>query len=137
MTEDRTRLEVSRELAAEPVSAALLLTSATALEWWPGLRVDRREVGGTLAATVATGRTAEAVDIQALPPHRTPTAFVAGFRVTGGSYGTTDGAVTLIRRADGTHATLALEGPRADLEPAARQFLRRLAKAAETRSTAA
>lgn len=142
-----SRTEVSRDLAADPVSAALLLTTRAALEWWPGLRIvrggsvggdgdgDGADVGvgggGAVPATLSAGRSVETVGIEALPPRRTATAFVAAFRVTGGSYGTTDGAVTLVRRPDGTRATLRLAGPRDDLEPAARRFLSRLAKAAE------
>jgi hypothetical protein len=92
---DQTVVEVVRDLAADPVSAALLLTSSTALEWWPGLRLERGTgEGGAMPVTLTSGRQSELVGIEALPPQRTATAFVARFRVSGGSYGTTDGAVS-------------------------------------------
>lgn len=142
MTSDESRnvlTEVSRDVAADPISTALLLTSAEALEWWPGLRVERgaAELGLVVPAILTAGRSAESVDIEALPPRRTPTAFVASFRVTGGSYGPTEGAVTLARQPAGTRATVQLDSPRGDLEPSARRFLSRLAKAAEGRASAA
>ncbi len=129
-------VQVSRDLAADPTGAALLLTSADALRWWPGLKVDAREGGHTLAVTVASRRTLERLHIEALPPRRTPTSFVARFQVSGGSYDRTDGAVTLVRHGDGTRATLALDGPREDLAVPARRFLDGLAKAAESRAAA-
>ena len=115
-------VEVSRDVAADPAGAALLLTTSEALRWWPGLRVGPRDGEQAVAATIGSRRALERVRIEALPPRRTPTSFVARFQVSGGSYDRTDGVVTLVRHGAGTRATLALAGPRTDLVDPARRF---------------
>jgi hypothetical protein len=125
-----------QHIAADPLSTALLLTSHDALRLWPGLELGESTPSGQ-TAVIAVGRRGEDVVIAALPPRRTPTSFVAGFRVVGGSFQTTEGAVTLDYAPGGTLARIVLDGPRDDLDAPARRFLGQLARRAESRSSAA
>lgn len=145
-----TRTQVSRRIAADPTSTALLLAGPTAFELWPGVR-RVAEVSGRIVveADVLPDRTA-AASVRALPPRRTPTAYVSRFEWAGSGLPETRGELTLgyLPLEDGVVATFAelvldsasFEGSAVDpsaLELLAHGFLDNLATAAETRSRAA
>lgn len=152
----RTRTKVVRRIGADPTSTALLLAGPAALELWPGVR-RVGEVGGRalveaelVAAREQSGPVPTAASVRALPPQRTPTAFVTRFAWTGPGLPVTDGTLTLAYApgADGapaTHAALTLdsdglEASRVDaraLQAMAEGFLANLARAAESRNRAA
>lgn len=152
-TDAPTRTRVARRIGADPTSTALLLAGPAALELWPGVR-RVGEVGGRVLVEAdldpaAEGR-ATAASVRALPPRRTPTAFVTRFAWTGPGLPVTDGVLTLgyAPGSDGapsTSAELALHstgiaGSRlapGDLQAMAEGFLDNLARAAESRSRAA
>lgn len=145
-----TRTKVTRRIQADPTSTALLLAGPGALELWPGVR-RVGEVGGRAlveaALDPATPQTAATV--RALPPRRTPTAFVTRFEWAGPGLPITTGELTLAyvpgESAPSTAASLLLhshgvDGSRVDasaLTAMAEGFLDNLAGAAEQRSTAA
>lgn len=157
-----TRTRVVRRICAEPTSTALLLAGPTALELWPGVR-RVGEVGGRVLVEAALGPVGDPTDptdptnapataasVRALPPLRTPTAFVTRFAWTGPGLPVTEGTLTLAYApgADGTPSTSAvlvldstgLAGSRIDaaaLSAMAEEFLDNLARAAEERSRAA
>lgn len=148
-----TRTKVARRIGAEPTSTALLLAGPAALELWPGVR-RVGEVGGRVLVEAdldpAADGAATAASVRALPPRRTPTAFVTRFAWTGPGLPVTDGVLTLgyAPGADGAPATSAelalhstgVAGSRLDphdLRVMAEQFLANLARAAESRSRAA
>ena len=66
------RTSVSRRIAADPTSTALLLAGSTAIELWPGLR-RVAEVSGRVVVETDIRDLARAASVRALPPQRTPT----------------------------------------------------------------
>jgi hypothetical protein len=144
-----TRTKVSRRIAADPTSTALLLAGPTALELWPGLR-RVAEVSGRVVVEADIQNTARAASVWALPPQRTPTSYLTRFEWAGPGLPATTGELTLeYAPADGgeiaTTAELVLtssgfEGTDLDestLEDMARGFLANLGHAAEVRNRAA
>lgn len=138
-------ITLSRRVAAEPASLALLLAGPTAVELWPGAR----RVGDfgdrlTVAADLPGGEQSE-VQLQALPPHRTPTSFVIRFEYSGAGIPRTSGTITLTSQGNGTsrvQMVLRWEGGidrliREDTESKAASFLATLTTTAEERSSAA
>jgi hypothetical protein len=136
---------LSRRIAAEPASLALLLAGPTAIELWPGARPvgdfgDRL----TVEADLPDGGSSE-VQLQALPPRRTPTSFVIRFEYSGVGIPRTAGTITLTSQGNGSsrvQLVLRWEGGidrliREDTERKAASFLATLATAAEQRSSAA
>ena len=152
----RTRTRVVRRIGADPTSTALLLAGPAAMELWPGVR-RVGEVGGRAlveaeiaAAREESERVPTAASVRALPPQRTPTAFVTRFAWTGPGLPGTEGTLTLAYApgADGapsTHAALTLDSDgledsrvdRGTLQAMAEGFLANLARAAESRNRAA
>lgn len=150
------RTRVTRRIVADPTSTALLLAAPAAMDLWPGLR-RVAEVGGRLLVEFETalprsdgGRRPTAATVRALPPRRTPTAYVTRFGWDGPDLPGTTGQLTLAYAPTGdgtpvTHAVLTLdstglEGSRLDrlsLATLAEGFLANLAQAAESRSRAA
>jgi hypothetical protein len=136
---------LSRQVAAEPASLALLLAGPTAVELWPGAR-RIGEFGDrlTVEADLPDGEQSE-VHLQALPPRRTPTSFVIRFEYSGEGVPRTNGTITLTSQGKGSsRVELALrwEGGidrliREDTEDKAASFLTTLATTAEERSSAA
>lgn len=151
-----TRIRVARRICADPTSTALLLAGPAALELWPGVR-RIGEVGGRAlveaeldVARDEAERAPTAASVRALPPRRTPTAFVTRFAWTGPGLPVTEGTLTLgyapgADRTPSTRAALQLDsagvaGSRLDgsaLTAMAEGFLDNLARAAESRSRAA
>ena len=132
-------IHVERQIAADPVSTALLLTSPSAPEWWPGLHVTDRS-GSRLRAVLSSHGDDACLELEALPPRRTPTSFIAHFTVYGGPFDPdtgSDGTVVLSYAQDGTHVAFTLDDPQGDLEADARRFVANLARAAERRASAA
>jgi hypothetical protein len=148
-TASRTTTRAARRINADPTSTALLLAGPAALELWPGVRRVGESAGRAVVATELTGWPTSAT-VRALPPQRTPTAFVTRFEWVGAGLPVTTGELTLgyAPGVDGTPSTSAqltlhsdsVVGSRVD--PAALQhladgFLANLAQAAESRSHAA
>jgi hypothetical protein len=152
------RTRVSRRIAADPTSTALLLAAPAAVELWPGARRVGDVDGGVLVEAAAPTATADlptdppsVVEVRAFPPRRTPTAYVTRFAWSGDTLPVVSGRLTLAYAptADGTpvtHAVLELEpeGPEGtdvysarELAAKAEGFLANLARAAETRNRAA
>jgi hypothetical protein len=144
-----TRTSVSRLIAADPTSTALLLAGPTALELWPGLR-RVAEVSGRVVVEADIRDTARAASVRALPPQRTPTSYLTRFEWAGPGLPATTGELVLGYAPThdgevGTTAELVLtssgfEGTDLDevtLEEMARGFLANLAHAAEIRNRAA
>ncbi len=145
-----TRTRVTRRIAADPTSTALLLAGPTAFELWPGVR-RVADVGGRMVVEteLAPNRPA-AASVRALPPQRTPTSYVTRLEWSGPGLPRTAGELTLgyAPTGDGevgTHATLVLDSSdvatstlsAATLEAMATGFLANLARAAEFRNRAA
>jgi len=144
------RTHVSRRIAADPTSTALLLAGATALELWPGLR-RVAEVSGRVVVETDIRDAARAASVRALPPQRTPTSYLTRFEWAGPGLPATTGELVLAYAAPdeegevGTTAELVLtssgfEGTLLDestLEDMASGFLDNLAHAAEVRNRAA
>lgn len=144
-----TRTNISRRIAADPTSTALLLAGPTALELWPGLR-RVAEVSGRVVVEAEIRDTARAASVRALPPQRTPTSYLTRFEWAGPGLPATTGELTLsyappLDGEIGTTAELVLtssgfEGTVLDastLERMAAGFLANLAHAAELRNRAA
>jgi hypothetical protein len=149
------RTRVSRRIAADPTSTALLLAAPAAVELWPGARRVGDVDGGVLVEAAAPTATADlptdppaVVEVRAFPPRRTPTAYVTRFAWSGDTLPVVSGRLTLAYAptADGTpvtHAVLELEPADDDVYSArelaakAEGFLANLARAAETRNRAA
>ncbi len=141
-------VRVERLIAADPTSTALLLAGPAALDLWPGLErvgeLDRRL--RVVTELPGAGRSRRAtVLVRALPPRRTPTAFVTRFGFAGEGLPDTDGLLTLAYQGRlgapvATHAVLELRsaqpGPEG-LHSLAAGFLANLAVAAEERAFAA
>lgn len=146
----RVRTRVTRRIHADPTSTALLLAGPAALELWPGVR-RVGEAGGLalVEAEMPAPVPHTAATVRALPPRRTPTAFVIRFAWSGPGLPATEGELTLAYLAgDASPATAAslqldsdgLDASRVDrttLTGMAEGFLDNLALAAERRSTAA
>ena len=146
-----TRTRVSRRIAADPTSTALLLAGPTAVDLWPGARRVAEGDGLVVVEAPAEPGAAELarVELRAQAPRRTPTSYVTSFEWTGADLPPVSGRLTLAYAptADGTpvtHAVLELE-PAGDapeyrgggLAALAEGFLQNLARAAETRNRAA
>ena len=144
-----TRTRTTERIAADPTSTALLLTGPAALELWPG--VTRVGQAGDLAL-VETDLPSErrtAATVRALPPRRTPTAFVSRFQWSGPDLPGTRGELrltyahgevvpsTLAELVLDTDADADSEIDAGLLRALARGFLVNLRRAAEQRSTAA
>jgi hypothetical protein len=144
-----TRTRVTRRIAADPTSTALLLAGPTAFELWPGVRKVAEVSGRMVVETDLGPDRPAAASVRAMPPQRTPTSYVTRFEWTGPGLPATTAELTLgyAPTADGevgTHAALVLDSDFADsaldlrgLETMARGFLANLARAAELRSHAA
>ena len=145
-----SRTRVTQIIEADPTSTALLLAGPTAMELWPGLR-RVAESGGRVVveADVAPDRHA-AASVRALPPLRTPTAYVTRFEWAGPGLPACAAELTLSRftTEQGVHGTLAelvVDGSgfedsvldRVTLRRMAAGFLANLARAAELRNRAA
>ncbi len=145
-----TRTRVTRRIAADPTSTALLVAGPTAFELWPGVRRVADVSGRLVVETDLREGRAVAASVRALPPKRTSTAYVTRFEWIGPGLPATSGELVLAYAptAGGevaTHAALVLdstieEGSAVschDLEAMATAFLVNLARAAELRSHAA
>jgi len=144
-----TRTLVTRRIAADPTSTALLLAGPTALELWPGLR-RIAEVSGRVVVETEIQDAARAASVRALPPQRTPTSYLTKFEWAGPGLPATTGELTLSYAPAeggeiGTTAELVLtssgfEGTVLDARTLARMaegFLANLGDAAEARNRAA
>jgi hypothetical protein len=148
------RARASRRIAADPTSTALLLAAPSAVDLWPGARLVGEADGRVLVeAEVPPGEAAlTQVTVRALPPRRTPTAYVTRFEWSGDALPPVSGRLTLAYAPTGdgtpvTHAVLELQpaGEDADDSPwgaaaltaMAEGFLANLARAAEARNRAA
>jgi hypothetical protein len=145
-----TRTRVTRRIAADPTSTALLLAGPTAFELWPGVRRVADVGGRVVVETELPALRTAAASVRALPPRRTPTAYVSRFEWVGPGLPETTAELTLAYApgADGelgTHAALVLDSHSFDphvldtraLTAMAEGFLANLARAAEGRSHAA
>lgn len=143
-------IRVTRRFAADPTSTALLLAGPTAFELWPGVRRVADVSGRLVVETDLPEGRAVAASVRALPPQRTPSAYVTRFEWIGPGLPATTGQLVLAyaptaRGEVWTHAALVLvssiEPASAltchDLEAMATAFLANLARAAELRSHAA
>src|SRR3982751_2102172 len=90
-----TRTRVTRRIAADPTSTALLLAGPTALELWPGVRRVAVVGGRTVVETELPAQRLAASSVRALPPRRTPTAYVTRFEWAGPGLPETTGELTL------------------------------------------
>ena len=144
------RTRVTRRIEADPTSTALLLAGPTAFELWPGVRRVADVRGGMVVETDLAPDRAVAASVRALPPRRTPTAYVTRFQWAGPGLPETTGELTLTYAPAepgelATQAVLVLDS--ADLEGSALDapalsamadgFLANLARAAELRNRAA
>ncbi len=135
----------SRQIAADPTSTALLLTAPTALELWPGVRRVGERDGRALVETDRPWARRTAATVRALPPRRTPTAYVTRFEWSGPGVPAASGELRLSYVAgDDVTATLAELVLRTDrtadadeVHALAEGFLDNLRNAAESRSDAA
>jgi len=146
----RARTRVTRRIEADPTSTVLLLAGPSAVDLWPGVRRTGEDRDRVLVAVPAPGGAGEEVRlaVRALPPLRTPTAYVTRFAWEGDDVAPVTARLTLAYRPTGTgtpatHAALELDvaddapygGPA--LAGMAEGFLENLARAAETRNRAA
>ena len=145
-----TRTRVTRRIAADPTSTALLLAGPTAFELWPGVRRVADVGGRVVVETDLPQQRTAAVSVRALPPRRTPTSYVSRFEWAGPGLPETTASLTLAYAPGpdgeiGTHAALVLDSSGFDprvldakaLTRMAEEFLANLARAAELRSHAA
>ncbi len=143
-------LRATQRIAADPTSTALLLAGPSAFELWPGVRRVADLGGGVVVETALAEGRAVAASVRALPPQRTPTAYVTRFTWVGPGLPATTGELVLTHApaVPGERATLATleltcdDLPGSDLDAAtldvmARAFLANLARAAELRNRAA
>ena len=146
---DSARARVTRSIAADPTSTALLLAGPAAMDLWPGLRRVGEAAGQVLVETELAQGTA-AGGVRARPPRRTPTAYVTRFQTSGPGLPDASGTLTLgyLPSADAIHFTEAALEVEADglrrsglsetsLQALVTGFLDNLADAAEARSRAA
>lgn len=144
-----TLTRTTERIAADPTSTALLLTGPAALELWPGVRRVGDAGRRALVETDLPSHRRTAATVRALPPRRTPTAFITRFEWSGPDLPGTTGELRLsYAHGDATPSTLAelvltsdgLETGELDadvLATLARGFLANLRRAAEERSAAA
>lgn len=145
-----TRTRVTRRIAADPTSTALLLAGPTAFELWPGVRRVADVNGRVVVETELPAQRTAAASVRALPPRRTPTSYVSRFEWAGPGLPETTAELTLAYAPGpdgelGTHAALVLDSSGFDpevldtraLAAMAEGFLANLARAAERRSHAA
>lgn len=143
---DAESTRVSRQIAADPTSTALLLAAPSAVELWPGVP----RVGDVAGPYESGSPPLTAASVTAGPPRRTPTAYESRFAWSGPGLPSTTATLTLsyAPSAAGTPATLALlqlhstglAGSRLDgsgLRRLAEGFLGNLGRAAERCATAA
>ena len=152
-------IRAERLIEADPTSAALLLAGPTAVDFWPGVRRTSDDTERVRAEAVVPSLRAPRpvqVEVRALPPLRTPMAYVTRFEFSGQGLPSTTGVLTLTyepRRSgeSATSALLRLEWSARDgdgrwidryvagraLAAMAEGFLANLATAAEERSRAA
>lgn len=147
--EATTRTRVTRRIAADPTSTALLLAGPTAFDLWPGVRRVAEVSGRMVVETDLARDRLAAASVRAMPPRRTPTSYVTRFEWTGPGLPETRAELTLAYAPAaggelGTQAALVLVSSfvgsdldRRDLEIMAQGFLANLARAAELRSHAA
>jgi hypothetical protein len=141
---------VTRRIAADPTSTALLLAAPTAFELWPGVRRVADVGGRVVVETQLPTQRSTAASVRALPPRRMPTCYVCRFEWSGPGLPETTAELTLAYAPDaegglGTHAALVLDSDGFDpevldtkaLTVMAEGFLANLAHAAELRSHAA
>jgi hypothetical protein len=104
-----TRTRITRTIAADPTSTALLLAGPTAMELWPGLRRVAEVSGRVVVEADLAPHRAAAASVRALPPQRTPTAYITRFEWAGPGLPACAAELTLSRTttADGTQGTLA------------------------------
>ncbi len=146
----RAPLRATQRIAADPTSTALLLAGPTAFELWPGVRRVADVGSGVVVETDLPEGQAVAANVRALPPQRTPTAYVTRFTWAGPGLPATSGELVLTHAPalPGERATLAtleltsedLAGSALDegtLGTMAQTFLANLARAAELRNRAA
>lgn len=149
-TPRRARTRATRRIEADPTSTALLLAGPTAVDLWPGVRRTGEERGCVLVSVPSPSPAGVDVRLQvrALPPLRTPTAYVSRFAWEGDGVPPVTARLTLayLPTGSGTPATHALLELDADddapyggslLTGMAEGFLANLARAAETRNRAA
>lgn len=125
---------VSRQIAADPTSVALLLADPTSAELWP--RLSRREPAGAAGDVVDIAVGGTEAELRVLPPRRTPTAFVLRFDVDTAEALHVEGRLELSptdAQPVATQAVLELRCER-ELVADAEEFLRRVARAAERRA---
>ena len=145
-----TRTRVTRRIAADPTSTALLLAGPTAFELWPGVRRVADVGGRVVVETDLPAQRTAAASVRAQLPRRTPTCYISRFEWSGSGLPRTTAELTLAYAPDaegglGTHAALVLDSDGFDpggldlksLETMAEGFLANLARAAELRSHAA
>ena len=145
-----TRTRVTRRIAADPTSTALLLAGPTAFELWPGVRRVADVGGRVVVETQLPTQRSTAASVRALPPRRMPTYYLCRFEWSGPGLPETTAELTLAYAPDaegglGTHAALVLDSDGFDpevldtksLTVMAEGFLANLARAAELRSHAA
>ena len=149
----QARTRVTRRIDADPTSTALLLAGPTAVDLWPGARRTGEDAGRVLVELEAREGEVDGlrVAVRALPPLRTPTAYVTRFGWEGEQVPPVRARLTLAYAPTGTgtpatHAALELEVGDDDgqagqagqaLADMAEGFLANLARAAETRNRAA
>ena len=104
-----TRIRVTRQIAADPTSTALLLAGPTALDLWPGVRRVGEAGGRALVEAEIPPARATAATVRALPPRRTPTSYVTTFQWAGPSLPATTGRLTLAYDGGTTAAVLTLD----------------------------
>lgn len=153
-THGGSRTRVSRRIAADPSSTALLLAGPNALELWPGVTrvttlgdADQRIL---VDAVIPQQHRSTAATVRVLPPRRTPTSYVLAFDWSGPVLPLTTGELALSyapgsESGPSTLAVLILDSSElldaarspAVLRSLAGAFLANLAALAESRSSAA
>ena len=145
----QARTRVTRRIDADPTSTALLLAGPTAVDLWPGVRRTGEQAGRVLVEVPGSEEGSDLqVAVRALPPLRTPTAYVTRFDWEGEQVPPVRARLTLAYAPTGTstpatHAALELEVTDEvtyagrSLAAMAEEFLANLARAAETRNRAA
>lgn len=139
------RTRTTREIAADPTSTALLLSGPAALELWPGVRRVGEVDGLALVETDLPSARRTAATVRALPPRRTPTAYVTRFAWSGPELPGASGELRLsysgvgdtLAELDLTVEVVESELDAGVLQEQADAFLENLRKAAEERSDAA
>lgn len=139
-----SQLRLTRQIAADPTSTALLLAGPTALDLWPGVRRIGNVDGGIRVEAKIARKKADAL-VRAEAPRRLPTSFVTNFSITVANGAVPDvEALLTLEYADrggevATQAVLELSASESveAFKDGAKGFLENLAKAAEKRARAA